>query len=86
MPGPPAEPATVAPVSRRHAGRTSLPPSFSLVAAAVAPHRSSHEKPAAAYTKDVRRTEEDVDVHISRRRNVRKRMRRPTTIVTVVLT
>jgi hypothetical protein len=26
--GPPAEPATVSPASRRHAGRRSLPPSF----------------------------------------------------------
>jgi len=35
------------------ASRRPLPPSISLVAAAVAPHSSSHVKPAAAYTKDV---------------------------------
>jgi hypothetical protein len=51
--GPPAEPATVSQESRRHAGRTSLPPKLSLVAAAVAPRRPWHVKPAAAYTKDV---------------------------------
>ena len=54
--GPPAEPATESPASRRHAGRRSLPPSISLVAAAVAPRRSSRVKPAAAYTRDVRPT------------------------------
>jgi len=43
------------PASRRHDGRRSLPSSSSLVAAAVAPLRSSHMKPAAAYTKDVSR-------------------------------
>jgi hypothetical protein len=52
--GPPAEPATASPASRRHAGRKSLPPSVSLVAAAVAPLGSWHVKPAAAYTKNVR--------------------------------
>ena len=40
MSGPPAEPATAALDSRRHAGRRSLPPSVSLLAAAVAPRRS----------------------------------------------
>ena len=53
MSGPPAEPATGSQASRRHAGRRSLPPSISLVAAAVAPRGSSHVKPAAAYTTDV---------------------------------
>ena len=57
MSGPPAEPATKAQASRRHAGRRSLLPSISSVAAAVAPRRSWHVKPAAAYTKDVRRTQ-----------------------------
>ena len=56
MSGPAAELPTEPPASRRHAGRRSLPPSFSLVAAAGAPLRSLHVKPAAAYTKDVRRT------------------------------
>jgi len=55
--GPPAEPATEFPASRRHAGRISLLPSISLVAAAVAPLRSSRVKPTAAYTKDVGQTE-----------------------------
>ena len=59
MSGPPAEPATTCQASRRHAGRTSLPPSISSVAAAVAPHRSWRLKPAAAYTKDVRPTNEN---------------------------
>ena len=54
--GPPAEPATESPASRRHAGRRSLPPSISLVAAAVAPRRSSRVKPAAAYTRNVSQT------------------------------
>jgi hypothetical protein len=54
--GPPAEPATASPASRRHASRRSLLPSVSLVAAAGAPLRCSHVKPAAAYTKDVGQT------------------------------
>ena len=53
MSGPAAELPTASPASRRHAGRKSLPPSISLVAAAVAPLRSLHVKPAAAYTKGV---------------------------------
>jgi hypothetical protein len=61
--GPPAEPATEPQASRRHAGRRSLPPSISFVAAAVAPRRSWHVKPAAAYTKDVRRTLKTVPDH-----------------------
>src|ERR1051325_4995701 len=55
--GPPAEPAAASPDSRRHADRRSPPPSVSLVAAAVAPLGSSRVKPAAAYTKDVSRTQ-----------------------------
>ena len=51
--GPLAEPATEAQASRRHAGRRSLPPSISLVAAAFAPRRCWHVRPAAAYTKAV---------------------------------
>lgn len=56
MSGPPAEPATASPASRRHAGRRSLAASASLVlvAATVAPLGSSHVKPAAAYTKSAR--------------------------------
>jgi len=53
--GPAAELPTASPASRRHAGRRSLPPSFSLVAAAVAPLLSWHVKPPAAYTKNVGR-------------------------------
>ena len=53
MSGPAAELPTVPQDSRRHAGRRSLPPSASLVAAAGAPLSSLHVKPAAAYTKDV---------------------------------
>ena len=49
MSGPPAEPAASSPDSRPHAGRRSLPPMRSLVAAAVAPRCSSHLKPAAAH-------------------------------------
>ena len=49
--GPPAESATEAQVLRRHAGRRSLPPSISSVAAAVAPLGCWHVKSAAAYTK-----------------------------------
>jgi hypothetical protein len=41
------------PASRRPAGRRSLPPSNSLVTAAVAPRPSLQVKPAAAYTRDV---------------------------------
>ena len=51
MSGPAAELPTDPPAPRRHAGRRSLPPSFSLVAAAGAPRRFLHVKPAAAYTK-----------------------------------
>jgi len=51
--GPAAELPTMSQESRRHAGRISLSRRFSLVAAAVAPHRSWRVKPAAAYTKDV---------------------------------
>jgi hypothetical protein len=51
--GPAAELPIESPASRRHTGRKSLQPSFSLVAAAVAPRRSWHVKPAAAYTKAV---------------------------------
>jgi len=53
----PAARPTEPPASRRHAGRSPLPPSFSLVAAAVAPLRAWHVKPTAAYTKDVSQTE-----------------------------
>jgi hypothetical protein len=60
--GPPAEPATTSPASWRHVGRSSLPPSVSLVAAAVAPLRSLRVKPAAAYTKNVRRTNDSFRV------------------------
>jgi hypothetical protein len=49
--GPAAELPADSPARRRHAGRISLPPSISLVAAAVAPLRSLRVKPAAAYTK-----------------------------------
>lgn len=62
MSGPAAELPTELPsvtASRRHAGRSSLPPSISLVAAAVAPRRSLHVKPAAAYTKAVSRMKHD---------------------------
>jgi hypothetical protein len=50
---PPSEPATLL-ASWRRAGGKSLPPSTSLVAAAVVPLRSSHVKSAAACAKSVR--------------------------------
>jgi hypothetical protein len=57
--GPAAELPTLSPDSLRHAGRRSLAPSASLVAAAGAPLCSWHVKPAAAYTKDVRPTKDN---------------------------
>ncbi len=57
MSGPAAELPTEPPASWRRDGRRSLPPNFSLVAAAIAPLPSLHVKPAAAYTKDVSPTD-----------------------------
>ena len=45
--GPPPTPPRASPASRRHAGRNSLLPNFSSVAAAVAPQRLRYAGPAA---------------------------------------
>ena len=51
MSGPAAELPTGLPSFTGHTGRSSLAPRISLVAAAVAPRRSLHAKPAIAYSK-----------------------------------